>query len=466
LTASQQAAYREIRSRCVVAVWGPPGTGKTHFLAAAILGLAEAHASVGKSFRVLVTAFTHAAIENLLRKTNELKGKPYSFGPTVALGKAKSWNSEQAPVGGVVAEDRMAAWLGRHPQAVIGATVYSCIKAGKKSELPAFDLVVVDEASQVRVGEASVPVSLVGPQGRLVLAGDDLQLPPIVQGVYPDVEPGEPLLHRSVFEAVRARVSGNSPVVRMLLENRRMNDVLTSFVAAFLYGPCYIPYDATVAGRRLRFQASGPQPALVDACLDPAFPLVVVVLEGVQAAGENAVEASIVADLVLALRDGLRDAQGRPYADDRSFFAHGVFIVSPHRAQIRTIRRQLNARREWTSPPFVDTVDKMQGQEAEAVVISYGVSDPEYALMEAEFIYSVNRLNVSITRARAKTVVCLPRPLLEGLVGVLQLENAAAGLAFMQNVVRAAEAQNPQLVLPVANGVQALVYRASHPVNT
>ena len=45
----------------------------------------------------------------------------------------------------------------------------------------------------------------------------------------------------------------------------------------------------------------------------------------------------------------------------------------------------------------------MQGQEAEAVVISYGVSDPEYALREAEFIYSLNRLNVSITRARTSS---------------------------------------------------------------
>jgi DNA replication ATP-dependent helicase Dna2 len=298
----------------------------------------------------------------------------------------------------------------------------------------------------------------------LVLAGDDLQLPPIVQGVYPVVEPGEPLLHRSIFEAVRARVSVDSPVVRMLLENRRMNDVLTSVAAAFLYGPRYVPFDAQVAGRRLRFQATGPLSALCEACLDPGYPLVVVVLEGVQATGENRVEAHLVADLVAALRDGLRDTKGKVYAEDRDFFTHGVFIVSPHRAQIRTIRRELNTRREWTSPPFVDTVDKMQGQEADAVIISYGVADPEYALMEAEFIYSVNRLNVAITRARAKTVVCLPQPLLQGLPRVLQSEQAAAGLAFMQNIVRAAEMQNPPLVLPVAEGVRARVLRANRVV--
>jgi superfamily I DNA and/or RNA helicase len=36
----------------------------------------------------------------------------------------------------------------------------------------------------------------------VVLAGDHLQLPPIVQGVYPEPLPGQPVLHRSIFEVV------------------------------------------------------------------------------------------------------------------------------------------------------------------------------------------------------------------------------------------------------------------------
>ena len=47
-------------------------------------------------------------------------------------------------------------------------------------------------------------------------------------------------------------------------------------------------------------------------------------------------------------------------------------------------------------------MDKMQGQEADAVIVSYGVADPEFALREAEFIYGLNRLNVAITRARCQ----------------------------------------------------------------
>ena len=61
---------------------------------------------------------------------------------------------------------------------------------------------------------------------------------------------------------------------------------------------------------------------------------------------------------------------------------------------------------------FVDTVDKMQGQEADTIIVSYGVTDPKIAFKEKEFIYNRNRLNVSITRARSKLIVLLSKELL------------------------------------------------------
>src|SRR5262249_21662262 len=269
----------------------------------------------------------------------------------------------------------------------------------------------------------------------------------IVAGVYPDAPPGEPLLHRSIFEAVCPRhalgaegpaATGESRILRPLLENFRMNDVLTSFAAHLLYGPRYHCVNPTLARRRLPFKMGRHLDPLVRTCLDPRHPLVVVILDGIRAAQANPVEADLTAQLVTALRDGLRGPDGRPYADDASFCRHGVFIVSPHHAQIRAIQQELARQRPWETTPFVDTVDKMQGQEADAVIVSYGVADPEFALREAEFIYGLNRLNVAITRARTKSVVCLPRPLLEASPQVLDVQAAAVGLAFMRRLVAAA----------------------------
>jgi hypothetical protein len=455
-TPSQRDAYRAIGRQRVTAVWGPPGTGKTHFLASTILGLSQAHARARLPFRVLVSAFTHAATENLLRKIAELRPDTCEL----QVGKAKYWQGATA-FAEIVPEDDLAVWLRENQHAVLGATLFSCLK--KRDELPEFDLVVIDEASQVRAPEAAVAVSLVSDTGRLVLAGDHRQLPPIVAGVYPAALPGEPVLHRSIFEAVYPRDGRESLLVRQLHENFRMNDVLTSFAAGLLYGPRYRCVDSEVALHRLPWEADDPLDPLVEACLDPEAPLVVVILEGFRASRANPVEADLVAQLVTALRDGLRDADGRLYRDDAAFFRHGVFVVSPHHAQIHAIQRELARQRSWNAPPFVDTVDKMQGQEAEAVIVSYGVADPEFALHEAEFIYGLNRLNVAVTRARSKCVVCLPRPLLDATPHVLDVEAAAEGLSFMRRLVQAAETAGDQLVFE-AEGVEARLLLARRPL--
>src|SRR5439155_6713490 len=127
---------------------------------------------------------------------------------------------------------------------------------------------------------------------RLVVAGDDMQLAPIVAGKYPDTPPGDPVLHRSIFELVRSRAPGpehpDSPV-RQLLENFRMNDVLTSYAAGLIYGPGYRCFDTAVACRRLRLadpSLTGKASSFVGACLDPAYALVLVILDGVTAARE------------------------------------------------------------------------------------------------------------------------------------------------------------------------------------
>jgi superfamily I DNA and/or RNA helicase len=243
-----------------------------------------------------------------------------------------------------------------------------------------------------------------------------------------------------------------------------MNDVLTSFAARLLYGPGYRCVNRAVAARRLPFKPPRGCDPLVKAVLDPKYPLVVVTFAGVRAAQVNPVEADLVAQLVTALRDGLHGPDGKLYPDDTSFFRHGVFVVSPHHAQIQAIRQELNARRRWQAAPFVDTVDKMQGQEAEAVIVSYGVADPEFALHEAEFIYGLNRLNVAATRARTKTVLCLPLPLLDATPAILDVERAAAGLAFMRRLVAAVE-EVGEVIEFEGDEVEARVLRASRPLD-
>merc|ERR1719440_192926 len=69
LTASQDELYRKMLHKRLLVVDGPPGSGKTHFSASALLRFLLRMRRPGSTTRVLVTAMTHAAIENLLDKT-------------------------------------------------------------------------------------------------------------------------------------------------------------------------------------------------------------------------------------------------------------------------------------------------------------------------------------------------------------------------------------------------------------
>ena len=457
-TPSQRRAYRRICARKVTLIWGPPGTGKTWFLAAVIIGLAQAHAQAGQPFRVLVSAFTHAAIENVLRQVAALRQEMLGAPHTLPIAKAKAWQGHDLAAAEVVDDPLLGRWLGARDQAVVGGTVWSCLKAW--DALPGFDLVIVDEASQVRVAEAAVPITALAARGRVILAGDDKQLPPIVQGIYPEPAAGEPVLHRSIFEAVRTGAGGED-LVQQLQENFRLNDVLTSYAARLLYGPGYRCVSEEVAKRRLPLSLRRAWQPVVQYCLSPAHPMVLVLLHGSAAGRENACEAALVADLVCALRERLCDEAGRVFPDDADFFRHGLFIVSPHHVQIRLIKRLLHDRRAWDHPPFIDTVEKMQGQQAEAVIVSYGVSDPDFALQEAEFIYGLNRLNVAITRARSKSVVCLPEPLVRANPQVLEIPEAERGLAFMRRLLDLTREHGEAASFDLGGGITAEVLRTS-----
>lgn len=419
MTASQTAAFADTLTKNLALVWGPPGTGKTHFLALSVLFLVEASRRLGRSFRVLITAMTNAAIDNCLNKLVELQETHQVVKEDFLIGKLVG-----EPLSSVSSIDpkNVQRDLADESLVVLGGTVWQARKTSPDNY--AYDLVVIDEGSQLRVADSAIAIRRVGPGGRLLVAGDDKQLAPIVQAEYPIAEEGLPL-HRSILEALRAG-DEDGTLTRALVENWRMNSPLCEYPRLSIYPAEYQPATSEVAARRL---VLGDSDHGLAELLDPQWPVTMCVLEGVKATSRNPVEARLAARVVAALRELL------PVSDDEEFASESVFVVSPHHAQIRLVRRALEEIREWDPLPLIGTVDKMQGQERDAVVVSYGVSDVETALNERQFIYSLNRLNVAITRARAKTILFLPRPLLEPPIQVLDLDDVAEGVAYMQGLM-------------------------------
>lgn len=469
MTQSQQSAFERLTQKDLSLVWGPPGTGKTHYLGLAILCLLEAFREEGKNFRIGLTAFTKAALDNLLSKIVSLQEDLGVFQGKLPLarltGRKPSSEDKQKYIQGVelvwAKKSLVERWCrDQTTPLVVGGTVW---QLRKDSELEPFDLLVIDEGSQVKLVEAAIACRRLSFSGTLLIAGDHEQLPPIVQGKYTEPEEGKALYHRSIFECLFRHDSERKLFTSQLLECFRMNEMLCRYPALRLYGKKYRSANPEIAQQKLRFVKSEGDSEWVQWALNPDFPLVVGVLEGVVAGAENPIEASLVAELAEALRKGMKRSDGAPWPEgeqgDADFWKEGLFVVSPHHVQIDCILRELTKLRDWGGHPFVDTVDKMQGQECEAVLISYGVSDPELAMREKHFIYSYQRLNVSLTRARAKTVVFLPRPLIDPPLKAYEDEDNIAGVSFMRGLLDFGRENGERYEHKLGGGVNLVLQR-------
>lgn len=468
LTPSQSATWDLVFSQRVTPIWGPPGTGKTHLLASLITGALCAAAQERRSCVIYVSAMTHTAIEHLMSKCAQ-RLKSMADHLSLLFSKLDRWETRARPESiRIVKKGDLERELKSTRLALIGGTQWAL---NKLKSCP-FDLMVIDEASQVLVSHSALGLSRLKPSGRLVVAGDHMQLGPILSEDA-QIDGAEAHLSGSILDLIRERPSRPGIPLAQLLENWRMNRSLTEH-AQLIYGPKYRCASEVVEARQLPSTLTAsltlPDPtalerlyrglpttyhtpelralfedprALLTACLAPHHPLTVLSLHGLEVGRSNPVEAALVALLAYTLRlnperDETRDLRRGSPRDDQSFWRDEVFMISPHHSQLETLRGLLETLSFSQVPPFAQTVDKAQGQEADTLLITYGVSDLDYAQHESGFIYDINRLNVAITRARAKAIVCLPEPLLRGSAQLINDPRSLDGLSYMQYLAKRA----------------------------
>ena len=416
LTAAQRRVVGSLITDRVVVLQGPPGTGKSHTLGFAVLARALALATPARPFRVAVCARTHAATQialaSIAKRARELRGSAGGdarFAPLDGLKAVKVCNDAGEPVPAGVERifvdggDELSAaeqWdlLLGESVLVVGGTpggIYRLVKAGAARGRAVdwaekfFDLVVVDEASQMGVAEALTAAAFLREDGQFVAIGDHRQMPPILAHAWDresrrDMKRARP--HLSVFEYLRE--AGFK--TEALDESFRVPAEIADFLRRHVYAEDGVEFRSA---NRARLDAPQGLAGWLAAVFAAEHPLVVVEHDEAGSQQSNEFEASLVAEIARVASEQLGLDPAR-----------GIGIVVPHRAQKSLLQARLPGLAD-----SIDTVERFQGGERDLIVVSATVSDRDFARAESGFLLEPRRLTVAVSRPRRKLVVVSSR---------------------------------------------------------
>ena len=233
------------------------------------------------------------------------------------------------------------------------------------------DVLVVDEAGQLGLADTlAATISATN----VILLGDPQQLPQVAQASHPGGAGASALEHLLGDELTVPPDRG------VLLETTwRMHPDVCGFISDVMYGGKLHSHESCVG------QSAAGQTGLRW-----------LRAEHKGCSTESPQEAAIVVAKV-------EELLGQPWTDQhgvtRPLTVADFMVVAPYNDQRRCIEAAMRANRA-TRGVEIGTVDKFQGQEAAVVLFSMTTSSSEFMPRTADFLFSKNRLNVAISRAR------------------------------------------------------------------
>jgi predicted RecB family nuclease len=354
----------------VLAVQGPPGSGKTTSAARAIDALVS-----NRKMRIGVTALSHNVIRNLL-KTIGIEGS----GRVRCMHKAdKKYDGSSEGIEVTTTNPPALRGLRQGSVDVLGATAFLW---SREEFADAVDVLFVDEASQVSLADV---LAISQAAKSVVLIGDPQQLPRPGNASHPPGAELSGLEH--ILKDPAGDVLKTIPVSLGLFidRTRRLHPNICDFTSQAFYEGRLLPHFTT----RNRVIEGHPWIAGAGLWFVP--------VEHAGNRNSSAEEVGVVARIVGSL---LRPEVTRFRGIGRSepVKSKDIVIVAPYNAQVSDLAARLPG-------ISVGTVDKFQGQEAAVVIYSMTTSSPEEAPRGMEFLYSLNRLNVATSRAMTAVIV-------------------------------------------------------------
>lgn len=350
-------------------IQGPPGAGKTFTGAHIIVELLR------RGFRVGVSSNSHKAINNLLAGVESVAQKKRIRFRGVK--KSVESNPDSSFSGKMIKNVFSNGDIyGGDWQFVAGtAWLFSAERMDST-----FDFLLVDEAGQVALANL---IAMGTCARNIVLLGDQMQLAQPIQGVHPG-RSGE-----STLEYLLNGMSTILPEQGIFLKTTwRMHQNVCRFISNAVYDGRLEPEPGNNNQRLILGRNASPILRTTGVRYVPPKH------EGCSQRSEE--EAAIVLNFYRnLLQQRYMDKQGRehPITEDN------ILVVTPYNMQVNLLKQTL------PQGARVGTVDKFQGQETEVVIISMATSSGDDLPRHIEFLYSKNRLNVAISRAKCLAIL-------------------------------------------------------------
>ncbi|UYZ60206.1 DEAD/DEAH box helicase [Hymenobacter latericus] len=462
LDPSQQQAIEAVAQQRLSLVWGPPGTGKTSTLVAYLLAVIEEANRSHRPRNILLTGPNYRAVEvlahKLLKELNQLPALPADLFVVYSRSRPVAPLPEPGAAHLTAAAVRLTdpatdpelrlSFFG--PDVSIFATsahnarkLAHVLTNGNDSLPEAFDLLILDESSQVPLELAFMPLATLKPAAEVLIAGDPKQMPPIHAL---DPPAGAEHLVGSIHNYLLDRFNlAQQP----LLVNYRSCEAIVDYARTLGY-----PHDLRASQSDLCLELRQPisaitlpaslsastdlRPAL-EAVLAPDRAVTALLYHDTRSSQANRSEAQQAAALAYLLRHAAA-AQLAPQAagftftefTDEDFFKYGIGVVTPHKAQRALVLAQL--RQLFPGVAYevlqgaVDTVERFQGGERHTIIVSYGVGDVDVIQGEEEFLMQMERTNVAVSRAMAKCILLMPYTLAYHLPADSKVSQSAGAL--------------------------------------
>jgi uncharacterized protein len=346
----------------VLPIQGPPGTGKSFAAARMILSLVK----IGK--KIGVTALSHKVITAVLEKVTEEAGKE-NF-PVRIVQKISDDPDTSNPTWIMIKEnDEVIDYLKEGYQIAAGTS----FMWARESFFEAVDFLFADEAGQLSLID-TIALSHAGKN--LVLLGDPQQLKQPLKGSHPEGTEVSALEH--ILQGAKT-IDEKEGI--FLDKTWRMHSAINCFVSELFYDSKLHPNKENNL-QTLEGSTKFKKPGLY---FEP------VVHSGNQNSSPEEVDrVKQIVDVLLGSELKWINTKGEKQLPTKKH----IKIISPYNAQVNALKRQVQGIE-------IGTVDKFQGQEAAVIILSTATSTPEDAPRGMEFLYSLNRLNVAVSRARA-----------------------------------------------------------------